>query len=551
MSDDSDESDATLDADDWEWPTAESSDDAGGTARDTGGDGTDADSVGGGADGTTAPESFAGPRHLAPLSVPYRIARRGVGTLLTVLFIGITGASAIGGPLGPLVVVALVGVVALALVGYEVAYYQRFEYELTADSLDVHSGVFARRDREIPLRRVQNVDVTRSAVQRVLGLAAVNVETAGGSETEGSLRYVDAEEAARLQDEVARLKRRLAAAASESETATEAEPAAPDEEVLFELTPEELLLVGALSFDIRLPGALVLLVSGIAPTMIPDPTAFPSALLVGAVVAFLLALLAVSWGASAASAVVNYYGFRLTRVGDDLRYERGLFRRYDGTIPLEKIQTLTVEDNPLKRRFGYATLNVETAGYAPGSRSGGGTQSATAVPLATTDRILSLANEIQPFGDPALSRPPKRVRRRYVVRYGLLVVGLTGVLFAVNELVRSIPWFVALVAVPLVAVLAHYVWVHRGYWLGPDHVVTRNGFFRRETKIVAYDRVQTVIDSRTLFQRRWSVATVTVDTAGSLSIVGQDAAAVDVDEAVAGELREELLVRLRRALAGD
>jgi putative membrane protein len=515
-------------------------------------DGTTPDDVGNaetdrradGASPASPSTELVGPRRLAPLSVPYRIARRGVGALLTVLFLGITGASAVGGPLGPFVVVVLVGVAALALVGYEVAYYERFEYELTPDSLDIRSGVFARRDREIPLRRVQNVDVTRSAVQRVLGLAAVNVETAGGSETEGSLHYVDGTEAERLQDEVARLKRRLGATDEE-----EASPE-PTDEVLFELDPTELFLVGVLSFDLRLPGVLVLLASGVLPTMMPDPTAFPGALFVVGGLALVLVVLLVSWAASAVSAVVNYYGFRLTRVGDDLRYERGLFRRYDGTIPLEKIQTLTVDDNPLKRRFGYATLSVETAGYAPGSQ-GRGTQSATAVPLATTDRILSLANDIQPFGDPHPTRPPKRIRRRYVVRYALVVVGLTGLLYAVNALVRPVPWFLPLVALPLVAVLAHYVWLHRGYWLGPDHVVTRNGFFRRETKIVAYDRVQTVIDSRTIFQRRWRVATVTVDTAGSLSIVGQDAAAVDVEAEVADDLREELLVRLRRAMAEE
>ena len=488
--------------------------------------------------------SSDGPRRLSPLAVPYRIARRGVGTLLTVLFLGITGASAVGGPLGPLAVVAVVGLAALALVGYEVAYYRRFEYELTADSLDVRSGVFARRDREIPLRRVQNVDVTRSAVQRVLGLAAVNVETAGGSDTEGSLRYVDAPEGDRLQDEVARRKRRLAG------TDDDGDEEAPADETLFELSTGELLLVGLLSFDLRTPGILFILASSAGPSMLSDIPGLSGSLLAAGLVALLVVILVLSWGASAAAAIVNYYGFRLTRVGDDLRYERGLFRRYDGTIPLEKVQTLTVEDNPLKRRFDYATLKVETAGYAPGSGGGGG-QSATAVPLAETDRLLALADNVEPFGDPDLTRPPKRIRRRYAVRYGLALLGLTGLLFAVDAAVRSVPWFVPLFAIPIAALLGHYVWRHRGYWLGDGHVVTRNGFFRRETKVVGYDRIQTVIDSRTVFQRRWNVATITVDTAGSLSIAGQDAAAVDVDDAVADDLREELLDRLRLALAAD
>jgi len=71
-------------------------------------------------------------------------------------------------------------------------------------------------------------------------------------------------------------------------------------------------------------------------------------------------------GARRGVAFSNYYGFRLSRAGDELRYERGLFRRYSGSIPTEKVQALRIADNPAKRALGYASLSIETAGYAPG-----------------------------------------------------------------------------------------------------------------------------------------------------------------------------------------
>jgi len=71
-------------------------------------------------------------------------------------------------------------------------------------------------------------------------------------------------------------------------------------------------------------------------------------------------------GARRGVAFSNYYGFRLSRAGDELRYERGLFRRYSGSIPTEKVQALRIADNPAaKRALGYASLSIETAGYAP------------------------------------------------------------------------------------------------------------------------------------------------------------------------------------------
>ncbi|MFC6988332.1 PH domain-containing protein [Haloplanus sp. GCM10025708] len=151
--------------------------------------------------------------NLSPLTVPYRILQRGASVAVAAAVAVASGASALVGAIGGVAVaVVLVGVAVLALVGYELARYRRYEYELTADTFDIRSGVFARRNREIPLRRIQNVDIRRGVVQRLLGIAAVDFETAGGSETEAAIRYVSFEEAKRLQGEIRRLKRGAATA---------------------------------------------------------------------------------------------------------------------------------------------------------------------------------------------------------------------------------------------------------------------------------------------------------------------------------------------------
>jgi putative membrane protein len=481
---------------------------------------------------------------LAPLSVPYRVVQRGASLAFALVFALATGSGSglLPPGFGALAVGAVVGAAILLLVGYEVAYYRRYDYGLTADTLDIRSGVLSLREREIPVGRIQNVDIRRNVVQRALGIAAVSFETAGGGGTEATLRFVEFAEAKRLQREVARLKRG-------GGTGDDAEP---EVEELYAITDRELALLAAFSFDLRLPGAGLLLASGSVPFLASLVPSLPRPLAVGAGAALAVVVLLVSWLAGAAVAVANFHGFRLTRAGGELQYERGLLRRYDGSIPLDKVQTLTVEDDPLRRRFGYAALSIETAGYAPGQ--GDASQAVTAVPLAARERIRALAAEIEPFGDPEFERPPRRARQRYLVRYLLALGGLAAALYAVDRFAPvpgdvAVPWYATVALVPVVAVAAHLKWRHRGWWLGPDHVVTRNGWLRRRTRVVPYYRVQTVIDGRTIFQRRRRLATVTVDTAGSLSLSGGDAAAVDVDYATADRLRDELDERLRVALA--
>ncbi|WP_227376151.1 PH domain-containing protein [Haladaptatus halobius] len=469
---------------------------------------------------------------LHPLSLPYRAVTRSVSVGSTLLF----GGLALAGAVESLTVVTVVVLVAVGLslaVGWEYAYYRRFEYVLTANSLDIDSGVVSRRRREIPLRRVQNVDIRRNVVQRALGLAAVSLETAGGGDTEASLRFVSDEEARRLQREIQRRKR--GAVADE-----ESERPEPEADLLYGISSTELLVLSAISLEPRVFGLVFLVV----PLLTDAANSLGGlTLLVG------LAQLAVSalvlWVASAMVTFARYYDFRLTRVDDELRYERGLLQRYDGSIPLDKIQTLTLRENPLMRLAGYATLSVETAGYAPGQGPSGGSEAA--VPLAVRGRVLALAHSIESFDDPTFERPPGRTRRRYAVRYALVVGGLTALAYGFDRFTGLLDfWYALLALVVLAPVAGHYQWKHRGYFVGDDHVQTRNGFWRRTTHVVPYYRVQTVVQRETIFQRRWRLATLVVDTASSVGLGGQDARAADVDEGDASDLRELVARRLGR-----
>ena len=488
---------------------------------------------------------------LAPQSVPYRALQKVSGFVVIAFFVansndwGLPAAAAAG------------GAILLVALAYQIAYYRRYEYELTADTLDISSGVISRREREIPYRRIQNVDVSRGVIQRAIGVAAVDLETAGGSSTEGSIRYVTPDEATRLQREVQRRKSGRARRDEGGEAAGADDEAvdrgrddafAPDEEVLFAISPGELALVGALSFDGRLIGLLAFLSSGSFPVLssfLPETSA---AALTATAIVGVAALFIASWLIGAGVAFSNYYGFRLSRAGDELRYERGLFRRYSGSIPTEKVQTLRVTDNPAKRALGYASLSIETAGYAPGQGSESGNQSA--VPIAATDRVYRLAHEVESFGSPDFNRPPKRIRWRYVIRYAMAVAVLTGVAYGVNwYLAESVPWYGVAALFLAVPLAAHLKWKHRGYWVGEDHLLTRNGFWSRTVAVVPYYRIQNVIDSRTVFQRRWGVATIVADTAGTGSLTGSDAAAVDFEIDEAEALKATLTERLATAVA--
>lgn len=471
---------------------------------------------------------------LHPLSVVYRTGTA-VSRFAWVLVIGAVSTSQLNG-LGAGAFV-LFAAALLAVFAYQGIYVRRFDYELTPDTFDLRSGVVSRRTREIPYRRVQNVDVSRNVLQRAFGIAELRIETAGGGETEAQLRYVSEEEADRIQREVGRRKR----GAPDDEPDTAAESA----EELFAITARELLLLGVVRVDLRLLSFVTVLL----PIVIPSVSeTFPLLDLFRAAPIVLAGLVAVALVVSSATAVANYYGFELHRGTEELRYRRGLLQEYSGTIPLDKVQSVSITENALARRLGYASLEVETAGYAPG---GNGQGSQSAVPLARRERVFNLARSVEGFGDVTFQQPPVRARIRYAVRYAIVVLFLTAVSVGVvrfTPLSPPVPALSPLALLLLVPLAAHLKWANLGFALTENHFIAREGFWTRRTRVVPYYRVQTLVESATVFQRRRDLATLVVDTAGAQGFGTNDARALDIDADRATTLRTELEDRFQVAL---
>ncbi len=466
-------------------------------------------------------------------SVPYRVfenASRLIGIIIiSVIFSAGDGSPEGGGGFDPLSlgVFVLFGLIVVGM--WEMAYVKRYEYRITRDTFDISSGVFSRREREIPFDRIQNVDIAQNVLQRALDIAEVRLETAGGGDTEATLRYVSTTEATRLQELISDRKR--------GDRERTHDPEAP-ENVLFELENNELAILGFTSANFNLLG-LILVMFLVFGTPVAAEQVSPrlSVLLILGPV-FAIAALVLLWIISGIQAVLRYYGFRLVRHENELRYQRGLLQQYNGTIPLSKIQTLMIRENLFARAIGYGNLAIETAGYAPG-QGGDGVESA--IPIAKRDRLFALARTIEDVGDIEFERPPERARIRYVGRYTIIVAVLLGFLWGVHTFTGELSdWYLGAVVWVLVPLAAHLRWTHLGYYYDDDYVVTRSGFWTRRTTIIPYFRVQTVTDSQTVFQRRRRLGTLVVDTASSGGFWGGTGVAIDIDIEDARRIREEV-----------
>ncbi|WP_152353362.1 PH domain-containing protein [Brachybacterium subflavum] len=97
------------------------------------------------------------------------------------------------------------GVLAIALViavGVSALTWWRTTYEISSDGVTRRSGLLTRTGRTAPRERIESVSVERPAVPRLLGLAKVRVEFAGGSESHLDIAYITAADAETIRTEI-------------------------------------------------------------------------------------------------------------------------------------------------------------------------------------------------------------------------------------------------------------------------------------------------------------------------------------------------------------
>jgi putative membrane protein len=154
---------------------------------------------------------FREPRRLHPASVLLGIP---LTQLVQALFFPV--AATLAAPAG--VTLGLLGMVAVVGLAVRALDWRLRTYSFDGEVLRVDHGVLSRNHRSLDVARIQQVEIQRGAIQRLVGLAAIRVETAGSaSEPEVDLRVVPEADAVALRAAVRASKARLQGTAGATE----------------------------------------------------------------------------------------------------------------------------------------------------------------------------------------------------------------------------------------------------------------------------------------------------------------------------------------------
>lgn len=490
-------------------------------------------------------------RRLHPVSFLFSIAGQLRELLLPGLIVILTAGST-GGRWDTWLILLIIPYAAFSL-GRCLSYRYRFDDR----EMVVRTGFVFRNERRIPYSRIQNVDAVQRPLHRLLRVVEVHVQTGGGAEPEAIMRVLPLAALQEMRERVAFEK---------GQTPAVEQAGVPEARLLLELPAREIALRGF----IENRGAVLIaaafgvvwelgLIERLMELVFSDEAAgrgvvrriagallgrgFPPLRhLVIAAVAFAVLLLVVRL-VSVVESLVRLHGFKLTREGDALRAEYGLFTKVTATIPLQRIQLLTVTESPIHRWFSRLAVRVDTAG---GNAQGDGAVRREALaPILRRADLPALLAEVLPGIDATAVRwqpaAPGAVRREFVQ-----TAVVAGVVSAACILMLGV-WSVVLLAalLALAAGYARRAVAAIGWGVRDSAVFYKSGWLWRHTSVAPFSRFQTVVLTQSPFDRRTRMARVAVDTAGA----ARGAHRVDIpyiDREIAGRLHRELAAEAAR-----
>ncbi len=399
-------------------------------------------------------------------------------------------------------IAGVLGLIVLIGFGYTALAWRMTRYAIDREAVYLRTGVLFRQHRTARLDRIQAIDVVQPLLARIIGLAELRIEVAGGSDSAVRLSFLKENAAQELRNE-------LLARAAGVDFGTEEQPqapVAPEREVLAVTPP---VLVGSL---LRSVGTILLVVIAVGLAVLVISTGQP-----GALFAFVPALLGV--GGYLWQRFSGEFNFRAAQSPDGIRLRHGLLESRAQTVPPGRVQAVRLSQPLLWRRKDWWRVEMNVAGYGMSTEQ---QTESVLLPVGGRDEALLVLWLVLP--DLGADDPR-----------ALLEAGMTGAApdegFVVSP--RRARW------------LDPVSWRRNGYALTDRALLVRTRRLVRTLVVVPHERTQSIGLTQGPWQRRLRLASVALhSTPGPVTPV-----VPHLDAEVAGDLMLEQADRARKARA--
>ncbi|MBH9538760.1 PH domain-containing protein [Novosphingopyxis sp. YJ-S2-01] len=430
--------------------------------------------------------------------------------------------------------------------------WRHFTYRIGEEEIRIDQGVVSRQSRSVPFERIQDVGLEQKLLPRLLGLAAVKIETGGGKGEDAELSYLKLADAEALRDLIRDRKQGVISETNAAAKATVEDEAPP----LFAMDTRRLIIAGLFNFSLVVIGLTFAFLTqiqdflpfdlydtefwmGVAGRVhIEEIRTIGLAAQIMAALGGVLILIAVGILSGIIRTVLRDYGFRLSRVPAGFRRQRGLLTLTDVVLPRHRVQAALILSGPIRRHFGWRELKFQS--LAQDSKAG---SDHSVAPLAHPQELEPILTEAGLENAADAARFHRAKLGPFLLNWSILALliggGATALLF-IAPLAAPVAYAIA----GWFLLLAWLRWRYHRHALVGGQLYVQTGWWRQRLTLLPMVKTQSIDLVRSPADRLFGTAGLVFGVAGGSASFPLHLRALPLADAAA--LRETIMAAVTR-----
>jgi putative membrane protein len=418
-------------------------------------------------------------------------------------------------------VLTLVGIIAVVgIVAYLQYWHFTFYIDEDNDEFVINKGVLNKSKIAIQLHKIQQVNINQSFIQRLIGVHALDVDTAGSNKKEVSIRAISHDLAIALKTKL------LSEAKSVSKNQETSEFVIPEkEEPFIKISFLSLIKIGITSNYVRSFGLLFAFfwtiyeniqnigrnndtVDANIEDYINANIAMYSAMLF--IIIIFVLILVFNLGRT----IIKYFDFKIAKQNHSLLLSYGLLNTKSTIIKPEKVQIVALSQNWLQKKMDVLNFKIK---QASGSETDSeNKKSAIEIPgcneLEKENILKLLFNEIPEKG--AALKPNIR---KIIVSVILYIILPMVALFLVAAYIKPELYdyvYVVPLYVVFVGLLLFFGFRNSRLFVAEKFIIRQSGAWDIDREIIEPHKIQAITTSQLFWHKSANIGSVTLHTAG-------------------------------------
>lgn len=400
--------------------------------------------------------------------------------------------------------------------------YLNFTFFLDEENEEfvVHKGIWNKSRIAIPLDKIQQVNINQSLIQKIVGVYALEVDTAGSSSKEVSIRAIK-------HDVAISLKERLLD--SDTKNSSEAEIQEKTNTTNYPFIQISLMSLFKTGITSNYVKSFALLLAFIVSSFQyiediinaagydddPLDEYINPEILLRFLTFIIVGIMIVTLIINLVRTIVRYYNYKITKQKDSLLLSYGLINTKNTIIRPNKVQVVTVGRNFFQKKFNINDLKIR---QASGIEANDRDQKKTAIEIpgcSNEEKNVLLEFLLGSIPEKGISLKPS-VRKVLMQSIGLIILPIAIYLSLAFSAFPSIQEYLLLlpIYIGLCSIVIYFGFRHYRLFVNDDFIIKQSGAWDIDKEFIAPHKIQTITIKQYFWHKSSNIGIVTLYTAG-------------------------------------